>query len=51
MPIKDVGPKSLQKEEWNEYMTETNKKGMFRIESKKHMVTRVLPASASGAVS
>lgn len=29
----------------------TNKKGMFRIESKKHMVTRVLPASASGAVS
>lgn len=35
MPIKDVGPKSLQKEEWNEYMTATNKKGMFRIESKK----------------
>lgn len=48
MPIKDVGPKSLQKEEWNEYMTETNKKGMFRIESKKQMVTRVLPAMPAG---
>lgn len=48
MPIKDLGPKSLQKEEWNEYMTETNKKGMFRIESKKQMVTRVLPAMPAG---
>lgn len=35
MPIKHVGPKSLQKEEWNEYRTATNKKGMFHIESKK----------------
>lgn len=28
MPIKHVGPK-VQKEEWNEYMIVTNKKGMF----------------------
>lgn len=27
--------KVYKKEEWNEYVTETNKKGMFRIESKK----------------
>lgn len=34
--------KVYKKEEWNEYVTETNKKGMFRIESKKKKTTKWL---------